>query len=80
MAATKTSKATSKPATTADATPTTQSHQRIAVRSKAPHFRRAGYSFTRAETVIELSQLTDEQRHAIESEPRLAVRPITQED
>lgn len=54
-----------------------QSHERIAVRSIAPSFRRAGLQFSRAETVIDVRDLTHEQRHALESESRLIVRAVT---
>lgn len=54
-----------------------QGHERIAVRSIPPSFRRAGLQFSRAETVIDVCDLTHEQRKAIESESRLTVRAVT---
>jgi len=87
MAATRTSKAKiTKPAakaadqTAADNTAapdSAQGHERIAVRSIPPSFRRAGLQFSRAETVIDVRDLTHEQRKAIESESRLTVRAVT---
>jgi hypothetical protein len=87
MAATRTSKAKiTKPAakaadqTAADNTAapgSAQGHERIAVRSIPPSFRRAGLQFSRAETVIDVCDLTHEQRKAIESESRLTVRAVT---
>ena len=57
-----------------------QETKRIAVKSMTPSFRRAGFNFSRTETLLDVRRLTEEQLQAIQDEPRLAVRPVTQED
>ena len=58
----------------------TQNTKRIAVRSTTPGFRRAGFQFSRTDRILDVRKLTDEQLQAIQDEPRLAVRPLGQED
>lgn len=65
----------------ADAKTTTAPEtKRIAVKSMTPSFRRAGFEFSRTERILDVRRLTDEQLQAIQDEPRLAVRPVGQED
>lgn len=67
-------------AATPSAPEETQNTKRIAVRSTTPSFRRAGFQFSRTERILDVRRLTDEQLQAIQDEPRLAVRPVGQED
>lgn len=60
--------------------PVQESTKRIAVKSMTPSFRRAGFEFSRTERILDVRKLTDEQLQAIQDEPRLAVRPVGQED
>ena len=60
--------------------PAQESAKRIAVKSMTPSFRRAGFEFSRTERILDVRRLTDEQLQAIQDEPRLAVRPVGQED
>jgi hypothetical protein len=54
--------------------------KRIAVKAMTPRFRRAGFEFSPREQIIDVRKLTEEQLQAIMEEPRLAVRPVGQED
>jgi len=60
--------------------PAQESAKRIAVKSMTPSFRRAGFEFSRTERILDVRRLTDAQLQAIQDEPRLAVRPVGQED
>lgn len=54
--------------------------KRIAVKAMTPRFRRAGFEFSPRERILDVRKLTEEQLNAILEEPRLAVRPVGQED
>lgn len=54
--------------------------KRIAVKAMTPRFRRAGFEFSQRERIIDVRRLTEDQLQAILDEPRLAVRPVGQED
>lgn len=49
----------------------------IEVRSLASSFRRAGRTWTRAPEVVAIDELTSEQLQALENEPELSVKPVT---
>lgn len=48
----------------------------INVRSKGPHFRRAGLAFTAEGVAIDTDKLSKEQLKAIESEPQLVIATV----
>lgn len=54
--------------------------KRISVRSRHGGFRRGGFQFNdRADTVLDVRKLSEEQLAAIMDEPQLIVRPLGQE-